>query len=737
MEGVPSDVLENFKRFDTDQSGSISRDELTSVMQALQADWTEESTDELLCRIDVSLDGQLQVEEFLQWVFAINKAEDEGADSLPLPDMQEQTLILAGCSRENFNGEYVKESGTLHNGRPVFYCAKNAKYLFYNSKRQQWQVFHDLGKLTSLCLKTQQGPQTAATWNVWDRKKKAFKPEPDVSCTVKEPPSPEELCASAPPIVHQPMGGQNGYGLGLFRKTDEIFNGRPVYVRTELPSQKKTYLFYQEAQVAYNSEKKAYLPNGDKNKMKRWKKSPALSEQAYCFNLSEKTESYSPHEAKWVSGGKVLKWFTPDPADCPERVWKEASAEDLEPVPEGWKDPDFPHDESSLYNPKKHEWLRAFELSKHQTGTFKPTLFGDEGPEPEDAIQTGLCNCWFMAAISTLADKFPDYLESLFLTKEPSLEGKYQIRLFRFWPSDEPWEDKEWLTVTIDDYLPCKPGRSNQPMMTRELLYGRLNMGKMWVPLLEKAFVKYWHKHSYKSFVGSIPEMAWQALTGQKTGYMIYGAPHKPERPKWQLTEDVEVVKDPEDDFVIGSLKCGATVQEVERCFSYLKFEKIDGDGPDEGWMPYYVKGKKVGQVATPYPWHSYDSNGDGKTERSEDWIWAKLLEVAAGNYLVATDPSTTRSECKSNGLHSSHSYAFLDAKEMDGWRLVCLRNPWGRSEWLGPWSDLGDEWQAHPKVDEACKRLSQDDGLFWMEFGDFKYMFGGLRVTPFTPPEG
>lgn len=27
----------------------------------------------------------------------------------------------------------------------------------------------------------------------------------------------------------------------------------------------------------------------------------------------------------------------------------------------------------------------------------------------------------------------------------------------------------------------------------------------------------------------------------------------------------VQVVKDPEDDFVIGSLKCGATVQEVER----------------------------------------------------------------------------------------------------------------------------------------------------------------------------
>ena len=29
------------------------------------------------------------------------------------------------------------------------------------------------------------------------------------------------------------------------------------------------------------------------------------------------------------------------------------------------------------------------------------------GPEPEDPIQTSLCNCWFMAAVSTLAEKFP------------------------------------------------------------------------------------------------------------------------------------------------------------------------------------------------------------------------------------------------------------------------------------------------------------------------------------------
>ena len=124
---------------------------------------------------------------------------------MPLPEMQEQTLVLAGCPRDAFNGEYVKETGALFHGRPVFYCAKNTKYLFYHRKREQWQavcgsvsrvafwiskpacssgniscsypicgqVFHKLGKICSCRLQTQQGPQTEATWGVWDREKKA------------------------------------------------------------------------------------------------------------------------------------------------------------------------------------------------------------------------------------------------------------------------------------------------------------------------------------------------------------------------------------------------------------------------------------------------------------------------------------------------------------------------------------------------------------------------------------
>ena len=60
---------------------------------------------------------------------------------------------------------------------------------------------------------------------------------------------------------------------------------------------------------------------------------------------------------------------------------------------------------------------------------------------------------------------------------------------------------------------------------------------------------------------------------------------------------------------------------------------------------------------------------------------------------------------------------------------------PLGRYEWRGPWSEQSDEWDAHPAVRKALKPWYADDGKFWMDFNDFKYVFGALRVTEWTPP--
>ncbi|KAJ4422545.1 hypothetical protein N0V82_002773 [Gnomoniopsis sp. IMI 355080] len=68
-------------------------------------------------------------------------------------------------------------------------------------------------------------------------------------------------------------------------------------------------------------------------------------------------------------------------------------------------------------------------------------------------------------------------------------------------------------------------------------------------------------------------------------------------------------------------------------------------------------------------------------------------------------------------GIVELHAYSVLKAREIDGMRLVLLKNPWGKHEWKGPWSDGSKEWTA-----EWLQKLDHkfgDDGSFWISYSD------------------
>ena len=99
--------------------------------------------------------------------------------------------------------------------------------------------------------------------------------------------------------------------------------------------------------------------------------------------------------------------------------------------------------------------------------------------------------------------------------------------------------------------------------------------------------------------------------------------------------------------------------------------------------------------------------------------------------YLVVNEK--VREERRS-GIVSQHAYAVLDTYEGHGQRLVKVRNPWGRKEWTGAWSDGSKEWTA-----EWLERLGHEfgeDGVFWMTLSDLLSKYKYIDRTRIFGPE-
>ncbi|XP_067451563.1 calpain-9 [Thunnus thynnus] len=66
---------------------------------------------------------------------------------------------------------------------------------------------------------------------------------------------------------------------------------------------------------------------------------------------------------------------------------------------------------------------------------------------------------------------------------------------------------------------------------------------------------------------------------------------------------------------------------------------------------------------------------------------------------------------------------------------LVRILNPWGNTEWEGPWSDFkGPEWNTVSIAEQRrLGRVRQEDGEFWMSVSDFRQNFETMEVCHLT----
>lgn len=85
-------------------------------------------------------------------------------------------------------------------------------------------------------------------------------------------------------------------------------------------------------------------------------------------------------------------------------------------------------------------------------------------------------------------------------------------------------------------------------------------------------------------------------------------------------------------------------------------------------------------------------------------------------------------------GIVELHAYSIMKAVDIDGQRLVLLKNPWGKGEWKGAWSDGSKEWTAEWLV--KLNHRFGDDGNFWISYDDLLRKYQAFDRTRLFGPE-
>merc|ERR1719450_512708 len=85
-------------------------------------------------------------------------------------------------------------------------------------------------------------------------------------------------------------------------------------------------------------------------------------------------------------------------------------------------------------------------------------------------------------------------------------------------------------------------------------------------------------------------------------------------------------------------------------------------------------------------------------------------------------------------GLVTTHAYAVLDAREVDGVQLLKLKNPWSHLRWRGNWSELDTKhWtpssrqQLNYNPEDA---VNFDNGVFWIDYKSLQHYFDVLYMN-------
>ncbi|KAF9909090.1 calpain 7 [Lobosporangium transversale] len=134
------------------------------------------------------------------------------------------------------------------------------------------------------------------------------------------------------------------------------------------------------------------------------------------------------------------------------------------------------------------------------------------------------------------------------------------------------------------------------------------------------------------------------------------------------------------------------------------------------GWIPEHIFIKET----------NFDSEKQWKRMMDGQRKGVALVTIATGHM--------SDEEADHLGLVPTHAYAVLDLKEVQGLRLLQVKNPWSHKRWKGPFSHLdADHWTEELKKElnfDQFAALKNDDGIFWIDYESVCSTFDTIHIN-------
>jgi len=103
-----------------------------------------------------------------------------------------------------------------------------------------------------------------------------------------------------------------------------------------------------------------------------------------------------------------------------------------------------------------------------------------------------------------------------------------------------------------------------------------------------------------------------------------------------------------------------------------------------------------------------------------KDTLWKKMIDARQKGFVMTagTSGDVLNLPIEEMGLSPGHAYTVLDLHEINGEKVMRLRNPWGNGEYSGDWSDSSKKWTEELKKKYGL--VKKNDGDFYMSYDDY-----------------